>query len=198
LIVAGRADDATAATVTTTIAAIATCCGSAAAAALRGGSPVAAVVLPVTLGALDERLLMGTDASDLSALAGARGGTVDATLRMQNGRIKLLPLKNGASGGAVTYLKAEKPRFLFLEGSAGAVAAAGVATAALPGVPTAHASTSAACSASSVDRPAAGASALAPGTCSSAASAALSEGGAGSHLSGGPAPVAFFLLFLSR
>jgi hypothetical protein len=38
------------------------------------GSPVAAAVLPVTLSTLDERLLVGTDSSDLSALAGARGG----------------------------------------------------------------------------------------------------------------------------
>jgi hypothetical protein len=154
-------------------------------------------VLPVTLGALDERLLVGTDASDLSTLAGARGKTVDATLRTQNGRIKLLPLKNEVSGGAVTYLKVEKPRFLFLEGSAGAVAAAGVANAALPGTPAAHAGTSAPRTAYSMDRSAAGASARAPGTCSSAASAALGEGGACSHLSGGSRPVAFFLLFLS-
>jgi hypothetical protein len=30
--------------------------------------------------ALDERRLVGTDASDLNTLAGARGGTVGATL----------------------------------------------------------------------------------------------------------------------
>jgi hypothetical protein len=77
---AGGADDAAAAMVMTAVVAVATCCGSAAAAALCGGSPVAAAVLPVTLDALDERLLVGTDASDLSALAGARGGTVGATL----------------------------------------------------------------------------------------------------------------------
>jgi hypothetical protein len=101
------------------------------------------------------------------------------------------------SGGAVTYLNVEKSRFLFLEGSAGTVAVAGVATAALPDAPAAHAGTSTARAASSVDGPVAGSSAPAPGVCSSAASATLREGGAGSHLSGGPAPVAFFLLFLS-
>jgi hypothetical protein len=51
---------------------------------------------------------------------------------------------------------------------------------------------------SSVDRLAAGSSAPAPGACSSAASTALGEGGAGSHLSGGPAPVALFFFSLSR
>jgi hypothetical protein len=47
---------------------------------LRGASLVAAAVLPVTRGALDERCLVGMDAFDLNTLAGARGGTVDATL----------------------------------------------------------------------------------------------------------------------
>jgi hypothetical protein len=74
-----------AATVVTTVVAVATCCGSITMATLRGGSLVAAAVLPVTLGTLDERCLVGTDAYDLSALAGARGGggTVGATLRTQ-------------------------------------------------------------------------------------------------------------------
>jgi hypothetical protein len=35
-----------------------------------------------------------------------------------------------ASGGAVAYLRVEKPHFLFLEGSTGVVATADVATAA--------------------------------------------------------------------
>jgi hypothetical protein len=68
----------------TAVVAVATYCGSVAVSTLRGGSLVAAVVHPVTLDALDERLLVGTDASDLSALAGTRGGGgVGATLRMQ-------------------------------------------------------------------------------------------------------------------
>jgi ABC-type cobalamin transport system permease subunit len=101
---------------------------------------------------------------------------------MQNRRIKLLPLKNGASGGAVTYLKVEKPRFLFLEGSTGAVLAVAVATAALPDASMVRAGASVARTAPSVDRLPVGTSAPALGACSSAASAALGEGSAGSHL----------------
>jgi hypothetical protein len=58
-----------------------TCCGSAVAAALREASLVAVAALPVTCGALDECRLVGMDVSALSAFAGARGGTVGATLR---------------------------------------------------------------------------------------------------------------------
>jgi hypothetical protein len=65
----------------TAVVAVATCCSSVAAATLRGGSLVAAVVLPVTLGACDERRHVGTNAPDLSALAGVEGGgSVSATL----------------------------------------------------------------------------------------------------------------------
>jgi hypothetical protein len=46
----------------------------------RSGS-VIATALPATRGALDECRLVGTDASDLSALADARVGTVGATLQ---------------------------------------------------------------------------------------------------------------------
>jgi hypothetical protein len=98
----------------------------------------------------------------------------------------------------MAYLRVEKPRFLFLEGSTGAEAAADVAIIALPDASAARAGTSAACAASSVDRPTAGAPALALDACSSAASVALGEGGASSHLSGRACPIAFFLLFLSR
>jgi hypothetical protein len=91
----------------------------------------------------------------------------------------------------MAYLRVEKPCFLFLEGSVGAkamaVAATVAATVVPPDAPAARAGTSAARSASSVDRPAVGASAPDPGTCSSAASVALGEGGAGSDLSGGGA-----------
>jgi hypothetical protein len=81
----------------------------------------------------------------------------------------------------MAYLKVEKPRFLFLEGSTGAVAVAGVTTVTLPG----H---SAVCAASSVDRPAASASAPAPVACSSAASAALDEWGVHAPTSQGARP----------
>jgi hypothetical protein len=61
--------------------AVAVFCGSAATAALRGVSLTAAAVLPAACDALYERRLVGTAASDLNTLAGARGGTVGATLR---------------------------------------------------------------------------------------------------------------------
>jgi hypothetical protein len=79
----------------------------------------------------------------------------------------------------------EKPRFLFLEGSPDAVGAADVAATALPDAPAARAGASSTRAVPSVDRLAPDASAPAPGACSSAASAALGEGGSGSHLSGG-------------
>jgi hypothetical protein len=147
---------------------------------------VAASVLPVTRSALNERRLVGTDASDLSALAGARGGGGRRHPANAETEIKLLPLENGASRGAMAYLKVEKPRFLFLKGSTGAVAAADVATVTLPDASATRAGTSAVRAASFVDRLAAGTPAPALGTRSSAASAALGDGGAGSHLSGGP------------
>jgi hypothetical protein len=83
----------------------------------------------------------------------------------------------------------EKPRFLFLEGSTDAVAAAGVAATALPDASTVRAGASAARTAPSVGRLAVGTSAPAPGACSSAASTALGEGSAGSHLSEGACPL---------
>jgi hypothetical protein len=43
-------------------------------------------MLPAARGALDERRLVGTTASDLNTLAGARGGTVGATLRTRRRR----------------------------------------------------------------------------------------------------------------
>jgi uncharacterized membrane protein YdfJ with MMPL/SSD domain len=58
---------------------VAACCGPAA--APREPSLAAVTVLPATRDALNERRLVGTAASDLSTLAGARGGTVGATLR---------------------------------------------------------------------------------------------------------------------
>jgi hypothetical protein len=107
-----------------------------------------------------------------------------------------------ASGGVLAYLRVEKPRVLFLGGSAGVVAAADVATAAPPVASTACAGTSAAHAGASAVR--AGTSAVraasltsrlvtdatapAPGDISSAASTALGEGGAGSHLSGRARP----------
>jgi hypothetical protein len=63
----------------------------------------------------------------------------------------------------MAYLRVEKPRFFFLEGSVGAEATADAANVAPLDASAARAGTSAACAASSVDRPAAGTSAPAPG-----------------------------------
>jgi hypothetical protein len=60
---------------------VAACCGPATATAPRESSLTAVVVLAAARDTLDERRLVGTAASDLSILAGARGGTVGATLR---------------------------------------------------------------------------------------------------------------------
>jgi hypothetical protein len=76
----GEIDGAVTAVVITAVVAAAACCDSAAAAMLCGASPVAVVALAVTRGTLNERRLVGMDASALSAFAGARGGTVGATL----------------------------------------------------------------------------------------------------------------------
>jgi hypothetical protein len=91
-------------------------------------------------------------------------------------------------GENATYLKLEKPSFLFREGSGAAAATPVAATVALADAPAALAVTSAVRVASSTDRPTAGISAPASGACSSAASAALGDGGGGFHLSGGARP----------
>jgi hypothetical protein len=153
-------------------------------AALHDGSPVV-TALPAARGALDERRLVGMDASDLSVLAGARAGMVGATLRTRRQETELQPLETRTSGGVTAYLKVEKPRFLFLEGSAGAAVAPVVAVTALPDAFAALAGASATHAASSTDRPVMGVSAPSTGSCPSAASAALGDGGGGFHLSGG-------------
>jgi hypothetical protein len=87
--------------------------------------------------------LVGTTASVLSTLAGASGGTADATLRTQ-GQETLGPgrSKKHARGEATTYLRVENPLFLFLGGSADVVAAAGAAAATPPAFSTARAGAS--------------------------------------------------------
>jgi hypothetical protein len=76
----GNVDVAAVAAVVSAVADAASCCGPVATAVARGGSPVAAA-LPAARGALDDRRLVGTDVSNLRALAGARAGTTGATLR---------------------------------------------------------------------------------------------------------------------
>jgi hypothetical protein len=86
-----------------------------------------------------------------------------------NTKLRSSPSKSGAPEENATYLKLEKPRFLFLDGSGGAATAVVAA-----GASAVHA-------ASSTDRPAVGA-------CSSATSTALGDGGGGFHLSAGARP----------
>jgi hypothetical protein len=147
----------------------------------RGGS-VAATTLPATRGALDECLLVGTDAPDMSALVGASSGTVDTNLRTKNARSSSSPLKSGVPGENATYLKLEKPRFLFREGSEAATTAPVAGTAALTDAPAALACAYAVHVASSADCPAAGTSAPTTGIYSSTASAALGDGGGGCRM----------------
>jgi hypothetical protein len=92
------------------------------------------------------------DVPDLSTLAGARSGTISAALSTRRQEFELQPFETRAFGEAAAYLKVEKPRFLFLEGSADAVAAADIAAAALPDASAARTGASATCAAPSVDR----------------------------------------------
>jgi hypothetical protein len=149
-----------------------------------------AATLSTARGTLDERHLVGTNASDLITLASARAGTIGVTLRTGNTMMSIDPSKSRTHGGNAAHLKLEKPRFLFLEGSGGTAVAPGGAAMALTGASTALAG-------SSTDNPAAGASTLVAGTSSAAASAALGDGGGGFHLSGAP-PVALFFLLRRR
>jgi hypothetical protein len=76
---AGDADATTVAAVAAATAAVSSCCGPVATAVSRDGSLITAV-LAVARGALSERCLVVTGAPDLSALAGARAGTISVTL----------------------------------------------------------------------------------------------------------------------
>jgi hypothetical protein len=51
-------------------------------------------VLAPARGALDERRRVGTDASALNTLAGARGGTVGTTLRKHEQMVRFLVVRN--------------------------------------------------------------------------------------------------------
>jgi hypothetical protein len=103
---------------------------------------VAAVLAPAR-GALVERHLVGTDASALSTLAGARGGTVGATLRTWKRDVRPPPVGHTTPRKATPYLKEEKARFLFLEVPADVVGAAAAAAAAPPTTSTVRAGSAA-------------------------------------------------------
>jgi hypothetical protein len=98
---------------------------------------IAAVLAPVR-GAVDERHLVGTDASALSTLAGASWGTVGATLRTWKQIVRPPPVGHATPGKATPYLKEEKARFLFLEVPADIMGAAGAAADAPPATSTAR------------------------------------------------------------
>jgi hypothetical protein len=68
---------------------VAACCGPAATAAPREPSPATVVVLPDARDALDEHRLVGTAASDLSTLAGARGARWAPPCERENEKVKL-------------------------------------------------------------------------------------------------------------
>jgi hypothetical protein len=192
----GDADVAAADAVVATVATTTPCSGPMATVEPRGGLPVAAV-LTAARGALDERRLVGTAASDLSTLACARAGTVGVTPRTRNTGVSVDPSKSRTHGGSATQLKLEKPCFLFLKGSGGAsVAPAGSAMA--------PAGTSATLVGYSTDDPAAGASTPAAGTStpaagasSTSASAARGDGCGGFHLLGGARPTSLTSSFSS-
>jgi hypothetical protein len=90
--------------------------------------------------------------------------------------------------GTISHLREEKPHFLFLEGSAGATGAAGVATTVPPDASAARVGTSAACAGTFAARASSVVDRLAAGACSLAVSAPSDDGGVGSHLSGEPVP----------
>jgi hypothetical protein len=157
-------------------------------------SPAAAAVLAPTRGALDERRRVGTDASALNTLAGARGGTVGTTLHKHKQKIRTLGRqKPNPAEEQAPYLEEEKARLLFLEASVDGAGAAGAPVAAPPDISAvrssaARAGTSAARTAPVVDCLAAGAAAPAPGDAALAAGVGSGDGGEGSHLSEGPCP----------
>jgi hypothetical protein len=160
------------------------CYGSTAAATLRVPSLATVVVLPAARVALDECRLVGTVASDLNTLAGVRGARWAPPCKHEDEKIKLPPLEDTTSGGALAYLRVEKPRFLFPGGSAGVVTAADIATAAPPVAYAVRAGTFAVCAAS--------------GVVSSAASVALGEGRMLPPLGESSSPIALLLLHFRR
>jgi hypothetical protein len=68
---------------------VAACCGPAAAAAPCEPSLASVAVLPAAHDALDDRRLVGTAASDLNTLAGARGARWAPPCECENEKVKL-------------------------------------------------------------------------------------------------------------
>jgi hypothetical protein len=86
-----------------TAATVAASCRDPASTSVSRGSPDAATTLPTAAarGALDERCLVGTDAPNLSTLAGTSSGTVGATLRTKTQDQAPAPQNRGFLGGAL-------------------------------------------------------------------------------------------------
>jgi hypothetical protein len=164
------------------------CCGSAAAAALRGPSLTTVAVLSAAHGALDERRLVGTAASDLNTLAGVRGARWAPPCEHENEKSNICLSKTWRLG---EWSLTSGWRSL-TSSSLGARRTSWLQPKLPPRHPpvasTTRADASTARVASLMGRLATGAPAPAPGAVSSASSTALGEGGAGSHLSGGARP----------
>jgi hypothetical protein len=78
------------------------CCGLAAAVTTRDDSPAAAVALTADRGTLSEHRLVVAGIHNLSALTGARAGTVGVNLLAKKRKSERLPLENeGARGEAL-------------------------------------------------------------------------------------------------
>jgi hypothetical protein len=94
-----------------TAATVAASCREPAATSVSRGSPDAATTLPTAAarGALDERCLMGTDAPNLSTLAGASSGTVGATLRTKTQDQAPAPRNRGCLGGTLPTTNSRGP-----------------------------------------------------------------------------------------
>jgi hypothetical protein len=114
-------------------------CGLEASAAPRELTLAVAASLAPARGALDERRRVGTDASALSTLAGARGGTVGTTLWGHKQIVRFPPDGHATPRKTIPYLEEEKARFLFLEVPADVAGAADTTAAAPPAISTARA-----------------------------------------------------------
>jgi hypothetical protein len=127
----------------------------------------------------DHRVVV-TGSPDLSALAGARAGTIGVTLRTKIHKDEHQPLEIKGVRGKCYLPQAGEDPLPLPRGFRGAAVAPASAAMALAGA-------SAVLAGSSIDNPVAGASAPATGT-NSIASVARGDGGGGFHLSGGTHP----------
>jgi hypothetical protein len=145
----------------------------------RGDSPVVAA-LAAARATLDECPHVGTDASDLSTLAGAGAGTIGVTLRIGKHKDEHRPLEIKDARGKCCSPQVGEALLPLPRGFGGAVVPVGAAVA-LTGA-------SAVLADSSTYDPVVGATAPTVGACSVAASVARGDGGRGLHHSGDRPP----------